>query len=125
MNLILDTSILIEIERKNSEIISKLNELRKIYPAPAKISFISYFEFLYGLRDKLVKNKEKAKSFIELFSVINTQKETASFLVDLKRKYELPLSDLLIAAQVIECKGILVTKDNDFEMIKELEKKIF
>ncbi len=124
MNLILDTSILIELQRGNKEVISRINELRKIYPAPAKISFISYFEFLYGIRDKSNKNKSAVLGFIEIFEVINITKKTASFLVELKRKYELPLSHLLIATQTIESNSLLATKYKDFEMIKELSKEI-
>ena len=124
MNLVLDTSVLIELERGNKEIIGRLDKLRKIYPAPAKVSFITYFEFLYGLRDKSIKNKEKSEIFLNKFSVISTNKSTAEILVSLKRSYELPLSDLLIAAQSIDSKGILITKDKDFELIKELDKVI-
>ncbi len=53
---------------------------------------------------------------------MQTTKNTADRLVELKQKYELPLADLLIAAQVIENNGILITKDNDFDKIKEIEK---
>lgn len=124
MNIILDTSILIELERGNKEVISGVDELRKLYPAPAKISFINYFEFLYGLKDKSIKNKEKSKSFVELFEVIQTTKKTANNLVNLKQKYELPLADLLIASQTLETNGLLVTKDKDFERIDEIDKVI-
>jgi predicted nucleic acid-binding protein len=122
MNLIFDTSILVDLERGYEATIKKLEELRKIYPAPAKIGFISYFEFLLGFKNKSVKNKEKARQFIEKFSVMQTTKNTAEALVTLKQKYELPLADLLIAAQVLENNAILVTKDKDFNMIKEMEK---
>lgn len=125
MNLILDTSIIIEIERGNHMINEWLNELKKTYPAPPEISFISYFEFLFGLRKKSVKNKEKSREFLELFNVLQTSNTTAEYLVLLKDKYELPLSDLLIAAQVIENNGVLITKDKDFEKIEELQKIIF
>ena len=102
MYLIFDTSILIELDRGNNEIIKKISDLIKTHPAPAKISFISYFEFLYGLRDKSEKNKRKSMEFIEKFDVIQTSKETAIVLTKLKQKHEFPLADLLIAAQVIE-----------------------
>ncbi len=121
MYLIFDTSILIELDRGNKAVINKISELKDIYPTPAKISFISYFEFLYGLRNKSEKNKRKSLEFLEKFGVIQTSKETASILVELKQKYELPLADLLIASHVHEERGILVTKDNDFKDIKELE----
>ena len=70
-------------------------------------------------------NKEKALSFIEEFSVIQTTKTTVNFLSVLKAKYELPLADLLIAAQTLETNGILVSKGKDFERIGELNKIIF
>src|SRR3989344_4688224 len=124
MSLIFDTSILIDIERKNKETIDKIKELRKMYPSPAKIGFISYFEFLLGLKDKSPKNKEMSKEFIEKFNVLQTTKNTADTLVILKQRYELPLADLLIAAQTLENNGILITKDNDFKKIIEIEKII-
>ena len=124
MNLIFDTSILIDIDRGNKEIINKINELRNMYPSPAKIGFISYFEFLLGLKDKSDKNKEKSKEFIEKFNILQTTVNTADNLVMLKQKYELPLADLLIAAQTIEHNGVLLTKDRDFKDIKEINKII-
>ena len=124
MNLIFDTSILIDIERKNKETISKIEELKDMYPTQAKIGFISYFEFLLGLKDKSINNKEKSKEFIEKFNVLQTTKNTADNLVILKQKYELPLADLLIASQTLENNGILITKDKDFEQIKEMNKII-
>ena len=123
--LILDTSIVIEIERENKQIISRLEELKKQHAAIPKISFMTYFEFLEGIAKKSDKNKEKALAFIELFETINTTKNTAKSLVSLRQKYEFPLPDLFIAAQVLENNGILVTKDKDFERIAEIEKIIF
>ncbi|MDP4039373.1 MAG: type II toxin-antitoxin system VapC family toxin [Candidatus Pacearchaeota archaeon] len=122
MNLILDTSVLIEIERGNKKVVERLNELRNLYPAQPKISFMTYFEFLYGLRKRNVKNKEMSRGFLNLFEVIHTTSKTADFLVLLKDKYELPLADLFIASQVMENAGILVTRDKDFGKIKETEK---
>ena len=125
MILIFDTSILIDLERGNPETIKKILELRKIYPAHAKISFVSYFEFLYGLKNKSEKNKRKSMEFLEKFDVIQTTKETAHILINLKQNYGLPLADLLIAAHVFETKGILVTKDKDFGKIREIKTILF
>ncbi len=120
--LILDTSIVIEIERGNKEIIKKLNGLKVMHPSPPKISFITYFEFIHGLRKKSLKNKEASMNFIKFFEIVQTTKETAEFLSDLKGKYELSLTDLFIASHVIEGRGILVTRDKDFERITEINK---
>src|SRR3989344_1878917 len=125
MTLVFDSSIIIEIERGNKDIIEKLKELRKIHPTSPKISFMSYFEFLYGLRKKSPKNKIKSEELLQLFETIQTNNSTASFLVKLKDKYELSLTDLFIASQVMENDYILVTKDRDFERIEEIDKVIF
>ncbi|MEK6889832.1 MAG: PIN domain-containing protein [Nanoarchaeota archaeon] len=122
MYLIFDTSILISLSRGSRETIAKISDLRKSYSSPAKISFMSYYEFVDGLRNKAEKNKEKSMEFLEKFEVIQTTKNTALILASLKSKYELSLTDLMIAAQTIEANGILVTKDNDFKEIIELNK---
>ena len=122
MNLFFDTSILIDLERRKEEVLIKINDLREVYPAPALISFVSYVEFLHGLRDKSKQNREKSRFLIDKFRVIQTTNKTAEILLMLKEKYEYPLADLLIASQVIENDGILLTKDKDFEGIKELNK---
>lgn len=122
MQLVFDTSIVIEIERENKEIISKIEELKKKYRSAPKISFMTYFELLEGIANKSEKNKEKAEKFMEFFEVLQTTKRTAKNLVLLRKNYELPIPDLLIAAQTLEIDGILVTKDRDFANINEIEK---
>ncbi len=122
--LILDTSIIIEIERGNKQVIAKLEELKKQHKTPPKISFMTYFEFLEGISKKSDKNKEKALAFIELFETLQTTKNTVKNLVALRQKYEFPLPDLFIAAQTQENNAVLITKDKDFRGIAEIEKII-
>ena len=122
--LILDTSIVIELERKNQEVISKIEDLKKINQTDPKISFITYFEFLEGIAKKSEKNKQPSLEFIELFEVIQTTKTTAKNLINLRQKYELPLPDLFITSQVLENNAILITKDTDFKAIEEIDKII-
>lgn len=129
MNLIFDTSILIELERRNRVIIDKIRVYVETYPSPANITFINYFEFYHGLKNKDIKNKEKAMSFINKFHILKITKKTAEILSELKKEYDdkgemLPLADLLIASQVIENDCILVTLDKDFKRIEELNKLI-
>ena len=125
MTLILDTSVLINLENERVGTIEKLSSLRKIHVDRPKISFISYFEFIHGLRRKQPHNKYNSLLFIESFDVIQTTKTTAKILSLLKEKYgELSHSDLFIASQTIENGMILVTEDRDFEKIAELDKII-
>ena len=120
--------MLIDIENRESITLNKLKELSKVYSSPAAISFISYFEFVFGLRGR--KNNSRALAFLNNFSCLQTTKSTAHILSDLKSKYSvkgaiLPLADLLIAAQVIENNGILLTRDKDFKVIEELKKIVY
>jgi len=130
MSLAFDTSILIELERKNPEIIEKIDKLSRGYPNYPQLPFISYYEFIRGLKIRKDKSYEKKLSFLNKFSILKTSKKTAEILADLRIKYErigfsLPLADLFISAQVIENQLILVTLDRDFEKIEELKKVIF
>ncbi len=125
MSLILDSSVIIDLDKKEKGIVKSLAALKAVHPSPAKISFMTYFEFIHGLREKQPQNKEKALLFINSFDVLQTTKVTASILSLLKQQYgDLELADLFIAAQAIENNLMLVTKDKDFERIKELNKII-
>ena len=124
MNLAFDTSVLIDLEKGKAETINAVNELRMLYSSPVFISFATCVEFLYGIKERSVKNKDKARAFLEKFVVLHTTNRTADIIVDLQAKYEFPLADLFIAAQAIENNFLLVTKDRDFETIKEVQKII-
>ena len=130
MSLVFDTSILIAIERGDKEAILTLEKLKKIHPLPAQLPFIGYYEFLKGLKIGKPKKMEELMEFLKSFNVIQITNNTADILSDLKIRYDklrisLSLADLLIASQVIENRLVLVTKDKDFEKIKELKKVIF
>ena len=129
MTLVLDTSILIDIERRKQSTINILKELSQSHSDPAKITFINQFEFLLGLKEKSPKNKNTAKIFLNEFLSLQTTQFTAEVIAELKQKYDsigitIPLADLLIATITLEKNCTLVTKDKDFEKIKELRKII-
>lgn len=119
--LIFDTSVVIDIERKNEETLQRLKEIKEKYQSPGFLSFISYFELMEGLKKQGLEDSE-ARELIEEFKVLKASKRTALELADLKIKTEkngnkLPLADLLIAAQAKENNFVIVTKDNDFRKI--------
>jgi predicted nucleic acid-binding protein len=123
MIFVLDTSVLIDISNKKEAVINKIKEISKD-SSIAKITFINDFEFRYGLRDKNEKNQMKLLEFIHRFPMLNTTPTTPIILSDLKSKYEMSLTDLMIAALTIENNHVLITRDNDFSKIKELKKII-
>ena len=129
MSLILDSSIVIDLERKYQPTIEKLMTLRKQYPSSARITFVTAFEINLGLLKKSIKNRNKGIEFLNKFPVLQTTIKTPLALAELKTKYEekgvrLPLADLLIATLVKENQGILVTNDQDFNSIEEIKKII-
>ncbi|MBI2629745.1 type II toxin-antitoxin system VapC family toxin [Candidatus Pacearchaeota archaeon] len=129
MSLVFDTSILISIERGEQQTINKLRELSKSYPSPPQLTFVSFFEYLTGLKIRKSKSFDDNLKFLKNFNVLHTTPSTAEILSDLKVEYDkkgmtLPLADLLSASIVIENNFILVTKDKDFDKIGELKKII-
>jgi predicted nucleic acid-binding protein len=120
MTLLLDTSVLIDI----SHGIYSPRMLQLVKNQDVAIGFITYFEFCTGLIDKNEKNRKKLLQLTEAFLLINTTRTTAEIAAMLKARYAstpLHLADLLIAAQAIEHNFVLITKDNAFTRIQELQ----
>jgi len=129
MSLVFDTSVLIAIERGDNEIINKLANLSKAHPSSPQLTFISFFEYLTGLKIRKNKSFQLNLEFLKKFNVLHTTNSSAEILSDLKIKYDnkgitLSLADLLSASIAIDNNLILVTKDKDFEKIEELKKII-
>lgn len=129
MTLLLDSSVLFELEKDNKAILNKLEKISAAHPARACISFMTCAEFLYGIEEKGDDKKAEAKQFLWKFCLLHTTNETAMWLAYLKHKYDKlgkpkSITDLFIASQALEHKLTLVTKDKDFEDISEIKKII-
>lgn len=126
MSLVLDTVILVDLEKGKRQTKEKLEKLAKEYPSPPQITFINLFEFLLVTKLSSEKKKQQALNFINNFGVLHTTDETAKTLADLRVKYDkkgivLSLADFIIAALTIENSLTLVTRDSDFRKIHELK----
>tara|TARA_Y100000310_G_scaffold344857_1_gene460047 strand:+ start:4515 stop:4907 length:393 start_codon:yes stop_codon:yes gene_type:complete len=129
MTLLLDTSILIALQRNDRFTFNKLEDLKQLHKGMPVISFISFYEYIHGMREKNIKNKDKSAAFIEDFEVLELYTGNAAIISHLRLTYEkkgkiLPLSDLIIASQAILNNMTLLTRDKDFLEIKELKKII-
>lgn len=124
MSLMLDTSILIDLERNKKETIAQLSNLL-VEGKWVKIPFVSYVEFVSGLENVSEKRREKAMSIVKTFELIHTSKETADKLVSITNQLKrsgkhIAFPDMFIAAQTMEHDSTLVTKDIDFVNIPNL-----
>ena len=121
-----DTSILIDMQRKYQPTLDAIRKLVYPHGNPAYLPFTSYFEFYEGILEKSPKNFKKSYAFLQKFPVLHPTQQTAEILAALRKSYkrkgvDLPVSDLLIAAQVKEHNLLLVTKDKDFKQIDEIK----
>ena len=129
MTLLVDTSILIAIQRDDERVIKKIEELKKAHFQPASISFINYFEFYYGLAGKNIKNRQIMIDFINKFNCLKSSSITAQILAELRNKYEkkgivIGLADLIVASNAKEHNMTVVTQDKIFEKIEDINKII-
>lgn len=129
MSLVFDTSVLIALQRKDDQVIAKLEELSKTYALTPYTTFLNIFEFLLGIKLKPPRNAKESVAFVRRFDILNTTESTSEIMADLKLKYDrkgmvLPIADLIITSLVIENDMVLVTRDRDFEKIEELHKEI-
>ena len=129
MMLVFDTSVIISIEKNDRKIIKRISELSKIYTGAPQTTFIAYYEFLLGIKNRSPKNQVKSIEFLNNFNCLCATKETSKILSDLKHKYNnkgisINLADLIIASQTKENNMALITRNKIFEKIEEISKII-
>ena len=114
--IVLDTNILIDIEKQNQGTIQALEQIVIQNPNhPASITWVNYYEFSIGTEKKL----------LDEFDFLPMDIDSTKVFLKLKRqKLGVNDFDLLIASVVIANDGILVTRDRDFERINGLKLKI-
>lgn len=120
--ILLDTDILIEIERNNEEVIAALTQVRAQYPGDVGMTSAVYSEFLFGY---LKKNKPIPSGF-DLLEVIDFDKESAMIFAEKKKELELqgtPISsfDLITASCALAHEAMVVTSDSHFKNVKGLK----
>lgn len=130
MGLVIDTSVLIEIENNNQEIINKINQLKNAPNTELYITIFTFCEFYYGAMNKSEKNKERARERLGHYTLLPTTPQSGIIFCDLlhqSKKKGKPASqfDLFIAAIAIEQDFTLLTMDTYFAEIPGLKKVIF
>jgi len=117
--IILDTNILIEILKNNTDTIKEVEKYTKHY-----ISSITKMELFYGARDK--KELEQLNKFVSLFTVIPLNESISNLAEELVYKYAkshtLDIPDSLIASTSLTTGYKLFTYNKkDFKYIDNID----
>lgn len=126
MNVIIDTSILIEIENNNKKVIEQIEELKDTPTSEICITLFNFCEFYFGIINKSVNNKEKALKKLDEYVLLNTTRKTGVIFCEILNKLKksgksIPQFDLMILSIAIENNMTLITADNHFKKIDGLK----
>ncbi len=114
MKILVDTSAIIEWRAGNPNAVRVINESEN-----TNISSLSQFEVLVG--DESEKVKEFFRNFPLLpFTARDSLRAVSIYRALVKKGKIINTMDMLIAAQALERGLTIVTKDGDFDRIKEL-----
>jgi Predicted nucleic acid-binding protein, contains PIN domain len=125
MTLILDTTILVELESGNSSVIEHLKRSRLKHPDDLAITFATFSEFYYGALNRSKNKQNETLEWLRTFKLLNTTENSARLFAEIKRSLEsngamIPLFDILIASIVIDNGATLATTDPHFKNVKGL-----
>lgn len=112
--ILVDTNILLYFLQGDNRILSVFEE-NEIY-----ISFISELEIL-GFPELDKKEEVLIRNFLKNFTIININKEIKNTVIQLRKRYKLKLPDCIIAATAIYKKMPLLSADNDFRKVEEID----
>lgn len=123
--LVLDTNILIDIEKNDVPLKEQLRKHSTLYGGNPCITALTYAEFLFGYLSK-PKGMDQALQILNLYTILHTTKESAQCIAELQYSLEkkgtpLPLADVITAAIVLTHGATLITRDNDFKRIEKLK----
>jgi predicted nucleic acid-binding protein len=119
MRIIVDTDILIEILRKNEEVI---RQFEKIKDEELYISAITEGEVLIGKECEEEKVLDKVLKLLSIFKKIEISNQIVRKAAELGRKYKAKLIDCIIASTALSINAKIFTRNvKDFQKIGEVE----
>lgn len=125
MEIAIDTNTLIEIEKNNKDVISKIDKL-ELNGAEICITSPTYSEYYLGLMKLSLEKKEKGRQRLDKYKILNTTRNSSKLLGEIK--YTLskagtptPVFDLFIASIAMDNGAPLVTQDGHFKSIPNLK----
>ncbi|MEK6950159.1 MAG: type II toxin-antitoxin system VapC family toxin [Nanoarchaeota archaeon] len=120
--IILDTDVLIEIERGNQKVIDQLAKHRQTYPGNIGITSAVYAEFIFGY----LHQKRTVPTPLALFDILDFDKDAAFLFAQKKEELDrkgkpIPIFDLITASCVLAQGATLITLDQHFRNVSGLK----
>ena len=124
MDIVIDTSVLIEIEKNNKSVISKIGNL-EMMNGEIYITSPTYSEFYLGLLKLSEEKREKGKQRLDKYKILNTTKNSSKLLAEMKNGMSkagaaIPVFDLFIASIAMDRGMPLISLDDHFKRIQNL-----
>ncbi|HLD83974.1 MAG TPA: PIN domain-containing protein [archaeon] len=124
MKLAFDTSVLIELDAMNPELMETLRRLEINAPSGPMLPSPVISEYYYGFLSSV--HRKNALENLKLYDVLNTTRSSSLLMAELSYKLEksgrkIPEMDMLIASICIDNGTTLVTFDRHFLRIKEID----
>lgn len=124
LGIIIETSVLIDIEKNNNEVVSKLETL-DLTENDFYIASPTYSEFYLGLLTLSNGRLKQEKERLDKYKLLNTTKNSSKILAEIKHHVSkegimIPIFDLLIASIAMDAGMPLVTLDKHFKNIPNL-----
>lgn len=126
MTVVLDSNILIELERRNPHVIKNIKEIAKAHKEKPCITSLSIGEILFGALKQNIKKQIKTVEFFKNFNIVDTSFSSGILLANFKhvlgkKGRNIPIIDLIIASIAIDNNLTLVTMDGHFNRIPGLD----
>ncbi len=125
MAIILDSNILIELERNNKEIIEKIREISKFHKTKPFVASVSISEVMCGAFKQNIKKQLTILENFKDYNILNTSFSSSMIMANFahvlnKKGKRIPITDLIIASIAVDNDLNLVTMDNHFNRIPGL-----
>ncbi len=125
MAVILDTSVLVALEKNNKETIDKVRDISKFHKTKPFVASISLAEIMHGALNQNIKQQIKVIENFTDYHILNSSFSSSMVLANFvnilnKKGKRIPITDLIIASIAVDNDLNLVTLDNHFNRIPGL-----
>ena len=123
--IVIDTSVLIDLEQGNPRTKERLAVLQKQYAGTIMLAAPTIWEYLDGILVNKPNHFEDLREDLRRYRILHTTDESSVLFAKLKHRLKtmgkmMPDMDILIAAIALDFNCTVVTKDKHFSTIKEL-----